>query len=107
MGLQVQATYEEQQDRKLEKIYLQRLLDDADISVAGQERNIIRGEEKIGGIEKAYQLMINQQVSEDNREEFTKYFNNIRGVYSMDVYLTTIDELVASGQVTLNPITEN
>ena len=101
LGLQVQNWYEAQADRELEKVYLQRLLDDADASIAALGHNITLGETRIEAIDRAYQLMFNHQITEDNREEFSNYFNDHKGFSIMDVYLTTIDELVASGQVTL------
>ena len=97
IGLQAQALYEEQQDRELEKVYLERLLDDADASIAAQERNLSSDEVRIETIEKVSQLMLNHQVSEDNRQEFSDSFFSSRGFASMDVYLQTIEELVSSG----------
>lgn len=101
LGLQVQNWYEAQTDRELEKVYLQRLIDDADASIVALARNIETGNIRIESIERTYQLMLNHQVTEDNRKEFSTYFEASKGFSAMDVYLTTIDELVASGQVTL------
>ena len=101
LGFQVTEWGEEQQQRELEKVYLERLVDDADASIAALEGNIGFGEVKSKSIERTYQLMLNHQVTEDNREEFTNDFENSRSFATMDVYLTTIDEIISSGQVTL------
>lgn len=101
LGLQVQNWYEYQSDRQLEQVYLQRLLEDSDASLQALERNFTFGDRLTDSLETVNQLMLNHQVSEGNRKEFSELYYGSRGYASMDVYLTTIDELISSGQVTL------
>ena len=97
LGLQVQAFYEEQQERQLEIEYLERMLTDADNSITAQLTSLDEMTKRENRFNRMLEMMSNDGISINNLSEFSSYYSLTRGRNSTQFFEETINEMISSG----------
>ena len=99
LGLQVQAWYEERQDRLQEVIYIERLLDDAESSIIDQKADLERHKLRLDSARSMVNMLYREQVSDENIDDFSTYNHNLNGRDTLDFFRDTINELITTGKL--------
>lgn len=106
LGLQVQAWYEELQNRELEIVYIERLLKDADNSIIEQQIVLGRMTDLVIKFNQLLKMLSEGQITNDNLNEFSSLYLETRGWVSVYFFQETINEMISSGTLSVIRSTE-
>jgi hypothetical protein len=101
LGIQAQAWSSERSDRRLEQIYLQRLLADLDLSIETTEEN----KQRLTGYSDGAWLVVNSlqacTLADDQRDTFADGIADLGKVGPSVFVLNTMDEMLSAGHFSL------
>jgi hypothetical protein len=101
LGIQVQQWSNERSERKLEHVYLERILSDINLSIETNELNI----ERLMGISNGQILVVNSlrrcSLPDDQKDAFADGVSDIAKVGSSVFVLSTMDEMLSAGNFSI------
>lgn len=101
LGMQVTEWNQSLKDQHLEQQYLQRLLNDAERSIAHQNSVIKGTKSRIVNMSMARKMLFDKTISKENLSEFVADLMNVYPWLTTEFYFDTLDELYSSGRSTL------
>ena len=101
IGLQADAWNSSRQDRALERQYLERLLADAEMSLDAQERNMAEFDRAINSIDFLATELSKRNLDESDPEKLAQSMDEILWVAPVATNMTTINELLSTGNISL------
>ena len=101
LGIQVQQWSNERSERKLEHVYLERILSDINLSIETNELNI----ERLMGISNGQILVVNSlrrcSLPDDQNDAFADGVSDIAKVGPSVFVLSTMDEMLSAGKFSI------
>lgn len=101
LGLQANSWNEERLDRIEERIYLGRLLEDADNSIENQLELISDIELRNVDRQALIQMLYDKNITIDKIPTFSRLFVSITNYYNLIYFEDTLDELISSGNISI------
>lgn len=101
LGLQVQAWYNERNDRIIEQEYLERLLDDVELSVKLQKNEVDTANNHLNEILNAIEILEADSPNDAEKKMLPSLMTNVGIMRPLRMVSGTIDELTSSGNLSL------
>lgn len=106
VGLQVQAWYAELDNRKQERLYLERILADVELSIIENKTTLNYNAAYKDDIWMAFQSLHKCELAEDNRDRFANALFNVGRFIPSSYLMGTVEEMRSAGQFNLITNTE-
>ena len=101
IGIQAQQWNTERGERRLERVYLERILSDINLSIETNELNITRLEGISNGQALVVESLRRCELPEDKRDAFADGISDIAKVGPSVFVLSTMDEMLSAGNFSI------